>query len=164
MNAKPCRHYATRPRVGRRPPAFRLSHPGTRRASFLSLVVGAGQAFSERETLTHRHRHPYKMLSSSRRVSQAPSPHVNLHCTQCDSQIGIFDNEWTRLTSSYVRPAHPGTHFGTEIANKTQVVPDGVAQRALEGCTLAEVFCTKCSAAVGQYCKAAPAPEQRRLV
>ncbi|KIY03567.1 uncharacterized protein Z520_00258 [Fonsecaea multimorphosa CBS 102226] len=105
------------------------------------------------------------MAPPSRRMSQSASPHVNLHCLQCDSQIGIFDNEWTRLTSSYVRPVHPGTHFGTEVAtNKTQVVPEGVTQRSLEGCSLAEVFCTKCSAAVGQYCKAAPAAAQRNML
>ncbi|KIW23514.1 uncharacterized protein PV07_11706 [Cladophialophora immunda] len=105
------------------------------------------------------------MASSSRRMSQPASLHVNLHCLQCDGQIGIFDNEWTRLTSSYVRPVHSGTHFGTEIAtNKTQVVPEGVTQRALEGCTLAEVFCTKCSAVVGQYCKEIPAAAQRNML
>lgn len=103
------------------------------------------------------------MASSSRRVSQVPAPNVNLFCSQCDTQIGVFVNEWIRLTSSYVYPAHQGKHFGTEIGNKTQVVPDGVFQKAVQGCTLAEVFCKKCSAALGQYCKAAPTPQQRRL-
>ncbi|KAK5211868.1 hypothetical protein LTR07_001715 [Exophiala xenobiotica] len=104
------------------------------------------------------------MTMSSRRVSQAPSPNVNLFCSQCDTQVGVFANEWTRLTSSYVYPAHQGKHFGTEIGNKTQVVPEGALQRAVQGCTLAEVFCKKCSAALGQYCKAAPTPEQRRMI
>ncbi|OAP63254.1 hypothetical protein AYL99_02481 [Fonsecaea erecta] len=105
------------------------------------------------------------MTPSARRMSHSASPHVNLHCLQCDSQIGIFANEWIRLTSSFVHPAHPGTHFGTEIAtNKTQVVPEGVVQQALEGCTLAEVFCTKCSAAVGHYCKAIPTAAQRNML
>jgi hypothetical protein len=108
---------------------------------------------------------PVTMASSKRRMSQAPSSHVNLHCSQCDSQIGIFDNEWTRFTTSYVRAVHPGAHFGTEVAlNKTQVVPEGTTQRSLEGCTLAEVFCTKCSAVVGQYCKAIPGPERRHML
>ncbi|KAK6367883.1 hypothetical protein LTS17_010035 [Exophiala oligosperma] len=105
--------------------------------------------------------------SSSRRGSQVPptaaAPNVNLFCSQCDTQIGVFVNEWTRLTSSYVYPNHQGKHFGTEIGNKTQVVPDGVSQKAVQGCTLAEVFCKKCSAALGQYCKAAPTPQQRYL-
>lgn len=100
----------------------------------------------------------------SRRTSQAPLATVNLYCSQCDTQIGIFQNEWARLTSSYAHPAHPGTHFGTEVGYKTQVVPDGVLQRGVQGCTLAEVFCKKCSAVLGQYCKAAPTAEQRRLV
>ncbi|KIW65572.1 hypothetical protein PV04_07819 [Phialophora macrospora] len=105
------------------------------------------------------------MGSSSRRMSQPPSSHVNLHCMQCNNQIGIFDNEWSRLTSSYVRPVHPGAHFGTEVAaNRTQVVPAGASQRLLEGCTLAEVFCTKCSGVVGQYCKAIPGPERRNML
>ncbi|KIW97604.1 uncharacterized protein Z519_01188 [Cladophialophora bantiana CBS 173.52] len=105
------------------------------------------------------------MAPSSRHMSRSASQHVNLHCLQCDNQIGIFDNEWIRLTSSYVRPVHPGTHLGTEIAtSKTQVVPEGVTQRALEGCTLAEVFCTRCSAVVGQYCKAVPATARRNML
>ncbi|KIV77187.1 hypothetical protein PV11_09009 [Exophiala sideris] len=104
------------------------------------------------------------MSSSSRRVSQTPIPNVNLFCTQCDTQIGVFANEWTRLTSTYVYAAHVGKHFGTEVANKTQVVPNGVLQKAVEGCTTAEVFCKNCSAGVGQYCKAAPTAEQRRLI
>ncbi|KIX01479.1 uncharacterized protein Z518_09205 [Rhinocladiella mackenziei CBS 650.93] len=104
------------------------------------------------------------MASSSRRASQIPSSTVYLHCSQCNSQIGIFENEWTRLTSSYVLSVHPGTHFGTEVAHKTKVVPEGVSQRAVEGCTLAEVFCKKCSAAVGQYCKATATSAQRALV
>ena len=106
-----------------------------------------------------------EMASTMRRMSQAPSSHVNLHCSQCDSQIGIFDNEWTRLSSSYVHSVHPGAHFGTEVAmNKTQTVPEGTAQSKLEGCTLAEVFCTKCSGVVGQYCKAIPGPERRTML
>ncbi|KAI1622654.1 hypothetical protein EDD37DRAFT_635551 [Exophiala viscosa] len=104
------------------------------------------------------------MTSSSRRVSQIPAPNVNLFCTQCDIQIGVFTNEWTRLTSTYVYATHVGKHFGTEVANKTQVVPNGVLQKAVEGCTTAEVFCKNCSAGVGQYCKAAPTAEQRRLI
>lgn len=89
---------------------------------------------------------------------------VNLFCTRCDSQLGVFENEWTRLTASYMRPARPGQHCATEIAQKTQVVPSGVAQAAAEGCTMAEVFCKKCSTVVAQYCKAAPKPEQAQLV
>ena len=98
-------------------------------------------------------------------MSQVQSSRVNLHCLQCGAQIGIFDNEWSRLSASYVRSIHPGSHFGTEIAlNKTQTVPEGTAQRSLEGCTLAEVFCTKCSGVVGQYCKAIPGPDRRGML
>jgi len=104
------------------------------------------------------------MPSASRPSSRAPTPNVNLYCGQCESQIGIFDNEWIRLTSSYVRSKDDGTHFGTEIGRKTQVVPVGVSQRALEGCVMAEVFCKTCSAVVGQYCQKAPDAAKQHLV
>lgn len=93
-----------------------------------------------------------------------PTDSVNLYCTQCSSQLGIFENEWIRLTASYMRPARPGQHFGTEVGQKIQVVPDGTSQQAARGCSMAEVFCKKCSAAVGRYCTAAPTVDQTHLV
>ncbi|EXJ78025.1 hypothetical protein A1O3_09185 [Capronia epimyces CBS 606.96] len=96
--------------------------------------------------------------------SEPAKANVNLNCARCNNPVGVFDNEWIRLTSSYVRPAQPGTHFGTEVARRTQVVPDGATQPALQGCTLSEVSCKKCSTPVGQFCKAAPTREQECLI
>lgn len=150
-------------------------HPPGRVASFPSppsLLLGALGGvvlkqivfISSRFPLCYYHP-PFEMASSSHGDPQALPPAVNLHCLQCDAQIGAFDNnEWIRLTSSYVRSARPGTHLATEVAKRTQVVPDGVPHRAVEGCTLAEVFCMNCSATVGQYCISAPTPAQRHLV
>jgi RNase P subunit RPR2 len=107
---------------------------------------------------------PIIMATSSRRASQVPSTTVNLHCNQCNNHLGSFENEWIRLTTSYVRCAQPGTHLGTEVGNKTQVVPNGVAQQAAEGCTMADVFCKNCSTTVAQYCKATSTPEQSKLM
>jgi hypothetical protein len=105
------------------------------------------------------------MASSSRRGSQAPAVSVNLHCTQCDNQVGIFENEFTRLTASYVRAVHPGAHFGTDVnLNKAQTVPEGTTQAALQGCVLAEVTCNTCAATVGQYIKDVPSQEQMQLL
>ncbi|KEF54321.1 uncharacterized protein A1O9_09487 [Exophiala aquamarina CBS 119918] len=104
------------------------------------------------------------MAATVRRQSRPPPVFVNLYCSQCDNHLGIFENEWARLTSSYMRPTLPGQHFASEIAQKTQIVPNGVVGQAAEGCTMAEVFCKKCSVAVAQYCKAAPRPDQGKLV
>ncbi|KAK5056700.1 hypothetical protein LTR84_012232 [Exophiala bonariae] len=104
------------------------------------------------------------MAKSLQRTPHLKPVTVNLFCTHCDSQLGVFENEWTRLTSSYMRPARVGQHRATEIGQKTQVVPNGAVQQAAEGCTMAEVFCKKCSTPVAQYCKAAPKPEQAQLV
>ncbi|KAK5940536.1 hypothetical protein PMZ80_006952 [Knufia obscura] len=94
----------------------------------------------------------------------APPPNTNLYCAQCDSQIGIFENEWENLTSSYAKPKEKGISFGLEVGEKTQIVPNGSAQKAAEGCTMAEVFCKKCSTMVAQYCKSAPHPSKEYLV
>jgi hypothetical protein len=105
------------------------------------------------------------MASSSRRASQAPTGSVHLHCTQCDNQVGIFENEFTRLTASYVRAVHPGAHFGTNVNHKkAQTVPGGTTQAALQGCVLAEVTCNNCAATVGQYIKEVPSEEQMQLL
>ena len=88
---------------------------------------------------------------------------VNLYCTSCEAQIGIFENEWIRLTTSYAWPKQKGTHFGTEIGNKTQIVPPGGVRDAAEGCEMADVFCCSCHATVGRYCKTAPSKEQQYL-
>ena len=103
-------------------------------------------------------------VSEWRRLSQALPPNVNLYCLNCDSQIGIFDNEWIRLTSTYARPRGKGTHFGTEAGKKVKVVPQGQAQKAAEGCEMSEVFCVRCSSLVGQYCRTAPDTGKRHLV
>ena len=89
---------------------------------------------------------------------------VHLCCEQCNSQIGTFENEWIRLTSSYARAKSNGRHIGTEIGNRIRDVPAGVTQKAAEGCGMAEVFCRECSNRVGQYCKSAPTPDKQSLV
>ena len=103
-------------------------------------------------------------MSQGPRTSQAPPPNVNLYCSHCDSQIGIFDNEWIRLTSSYARARDSGTHFGIETGKKIKTVPQGQAQKAAEGCGMSEVFCIKCSSLIAQYCRAAPAGEKQQLM
>ena len=105
------------------------------------------------------------MRSAPGRTSTAPPTMaiVNLYCTSCESQIGIFENEWIRLTTSYAWPKQKGTHFGTEIGNKTQTVPPNSVQNVAEGCEMADVFCCSCHATVGRYCKAAPSKEQQYL-
>jgi hypothetical protein len=67
------------------------------------------------------------------------------------------------LTSSYARPAQQGVHYGTDISEKTRVVPTTTASRPAEGCTLSDVVCQTCSATVGQYCREAPTVEQHYL-
>lgn len=104
------------------------------------------------------------MATLLRRTSSNAQADVNLYCAQCDAQIGIFENEWIRLTSSYARSKERGTHFGTEVGQRTQVVPSGPTQRSAEGCVMAEVFCRKCSNMVGQYCKSAPDAEKQPLI
>lgn len=94
----------------------------------------------------------------------APPPNSNLYCTSCDSQIGVFENEWTHFTTSYAKSQEKGTHLGTEIGVKTQVVPVGSAQKDAEGCEMSEVYCTKCSSVVAQYCRTAPEPSQQHFV
>lgn len=105
------------------------------------------------------------MPSSSSRSAHVPEPvRVNLYCVSCESQIGIFDNEWIRLTASYARSKEKGIHFATDVGNKTQTVPSGPAQRAAEGCVMSEVFCQKCHNTVGQYCRSAPSLDKEYLV
>ncbi|EXJ88656.1 hypothetical protein A1O1_05587 [Capronia coronata CBS 617.96] len=110
------------------------------------------------------------MASATLRKSQmSPVPakapgNVILCCAQCENHLGIYENNWIRVTSSYARPGRPGTLLGIKIGRKTQVVPEGASQRDLQGCTLAQLSCKKCSTVVGQYCKAAATPEQERLV
>jgi len=101
-------------------------------------------------------------VAARRAVTSLPS--INLYCAGCEAQIGIFNNEWIRLTASYARSKDPGTHFGTEFGEKTQVVPAGASQKAAEGCTMSEVYCIKCMAVVGQYCTSAPNEEKQKLV
>ena len=105
-------------------------------------------------------------FATPRRPSQVLPPNVNRYCGQCDSQIGIFDNEWIRLTAKYARSKDKGTNFGTEVGHETKKVPDGVAEhlRFAAGCELAEVFCNKCSLVIGQYCRAAPSTASSFLI
>src|SRR5271170_3657074 len=104
------------------------------------------------------------MRPSSTRASIMSQSRVNLYCVQCESQIGIFENEWIRLTASYARSKEKGMHFGTDVGNRTQIVPSGVTQRAAEGCSMSEIFCKKCSNTVGQFCRSAPDKEKKHLV
>ncbi|KAK5092119.1 Transcription intermediary factor 1-alpha [Exophiala xenobiotica] len=94
----------------------------------------------------------------------APPPNTNLYCAQCDSQIGIAQNEWEHLTSSYARPKENGITFGLGVGEKTQAVPMGSAQKAAEGCMMAEVSCKTCSTTVAQCCKSAPHSSKEYLV
>jgi len=94
----------------------------------------------------------------------APLSKTNLYCAQCDSQIGIFENEWEHLTPLYARPKEKGTTFDLVVGEKTQAVPTGSRQKAAEGCMMAEVSCKKCSTTVAQCCKSAPHPSKEHLV
>ncbi|KAL2444705.1 hypothetical protein ABEF95_017164 [Exophiala dermatitidis] len=89
---------------------------------------------------------------------------IGLHCAQCDNELGLSNNEWVRLTKSYVLAATPGTHSGTEVGHKTQVVPNGALHQTVQGCTVVEVVCTSCLAPVGQFCRAVPTTEQEYLL
>lgn len=101
-------------------------------------------------------------MSSPVRGSLGLHSRANLYCLQCESHLGVFENEWIRLTSSYARPKEAGTNFATDISTKTQIVPSG--QRIAEGCSMADVSCKKCAITVGQYCKSAPDADKRYLV
>jgi hypothetical protein len=113
---------------------------------------------------TYPPRPAIRSVSELRRGSQEPPPNVNLYCSHCESQIGIFDNEWIRLTSTYARAREKGTHFGIETGKKIKIVPEGQVQKAAEGCGMCEVFCTKCSSLIGQFCKTAPDADKQHLV
>ena len=89
------------------------------------------------------------MSNSNRR--DYGSHDTNVYCIQCQAQIGVVDNQWEKLTSSYAKPMLAGISFNTEISRKTQVVPAGSVQKAAAGCVMAEVLCS-CSTMVGQYC------------
>ena len=104
------------------------------------------------------------MASRSTSVSRAHAVVVHLACHQCSTQLGIFENEWIRLTSSYARARNSGRHVNTEIGNRIQHVPAGVTQKAIEGCGMAEIFCKQCSNLVGQYCKSAPEASKQNMV
>ena len=84
---------------------------------------------------------------------------VNAHCSNCNTQIGIYDNEWIRLTSSYVIPKAKGTQFGIDVADKSQTVT-GKSHELVEGCVLSEAHCQHCSKSLGHYCRDAPGKQQ----
>ncbi len=98
------------------------------------------------------------MPSSSLRGSVGPYKTVNLYCNTCDSQIGIYENEWIRPTTSYVIPKEKGTNFAINVAEKSQTA-DGKNIGALSGCALSEASCANCSKGLGQYCRTAPGKE-----
>lgn len=89
---------------------------------------------------------------------------VNAYCNACQSQIGVFTNEWVRLTSAYARPKDKGASFDTRTGDTTRVVPDGVAHKMAAGCEMAELFCESCSTIVGQYCKSAPKGKREHML
>jgi hypothetical protein len=95
------------------------------------------------------------MHSSSLRGSQGRTKMADLFCTVCDSQIGTYENEWIRLTSSYIIPKVNGTKFGIIVADEHRTV-DGKEATALHGCDLSEASCSKCSKAIGHFCRNAP--------
>lgn len=98
------------------------------------------------------------MHSTSLRGSQGPPKMVDLvdlFCTACDAHIGTYENEWIRLTGSYVIPKVNGTKFGLLVADEHRTV-DGKEATALHGCDLSEASCSKCSKAVGHLCRNAP--------
>lgn len=103
------------------------------------------------------------VLTGRAQVISASNSRVQVHCNACDSYLGIFENEWIRLTSSYARPVQQGVHYGTDISQNTRIVPTSTTHRSAEGCLLSDVVCQKCSTTVGQYCREAPTVEQHYL-
>ncbi|KAK5072633.1 hypothetical protein LTR64_004892 [Lithohypha guttulata] len=99
-----------------------------------------------------------------RGVHAAATSNVNLYCASCDTQIGIFENDWLHLTDSYAYAQKEGTSFSTKAGRETKVVPHGSSQQAAEGCHMAELSCNQCSVMVGQYCRSAPHPSKEHLV
>jgi hypothetical protein len=95
------------------------------------------------------------MPSSSIRGSHGPHKMADIFCTGCDSQIGTYENEWIRLTSSYIISKVAGTKFGINVADEHRTV-DGKEAIALHGCDLSEASCSKCSKAIGHFCRNAP--------
>ena len=100
----------------------------------------------------------------SRRASAPAPPNSNLYCGRCDSQIGIFENEWLHLTPSYAHAKNNGTSFGMTTEYGTQVVPRGKDGNEAEGCMMARITCNQCSSTIAQCCKEAPLPKQQYLI
>ena len=151
-----CNHFGKRVRVAPdNSMIFELPH-GVENCSFFDSVQSS---------------HPLSTVPSGtmsragwRAHSQAPALNANLYCSRCVSQIGIFDNEWIRLTPTYAKARGRGTHIGVETGMKVKLVPLGQGQKTVEGCGMSEVFCMRCSALIGQYCRTAPNVEKEELV
>jgi hypothetical protein len=82
-----------------------------------------------------------KPRASERKQASKSVTKINLYCKECDSQVGIFTNEWVHLTPSYGGPKEKGKTFGTRIGQSTKKVPDGAAHKMAAGCEMAEIFC-----------------------
>lgn len=97
------------------------------------------------------------------RVPKGPAS-ANLYCAKCETYIGTFKNEWQHVTTSYALPTTPGEHFEPKVEKKTRIVPDGASSKAAEGCEMANVLCSSCSATIGQYCVKVKHKDQRYLL
>lgn len=105
-----------------------------------------------------------KVRNGERNQTSKPPTKVNLYCKECNSQVGIFVNEWVHLTPSYASPKEKGKTFGTRIGETTKKVPDGVAHKMAAGCEMAEVFCESCNMHIGQHCERAPDSKKAHMV
>jgi hypothetical protein len=95
------------------------------------------------------------MPSSPISAPQSIPKMTDLFCNACDSHIGTYENQWIRLTSSYIIPKVNGTKFGINVADEHRTV-DGKEAVALYGCDLSEASCSKCTKTIGHFCRNAP--------
>lgn len=105
-----------------------------------------------------------KTRNSDRSQQVRSAPKVNLYCKDCNSQLGIFNNEWIHLTPSYAAPKEKGKNFGTRIGDSTKKVPDGGVHKMAAGCEMAEIFCESCNMHIGQHCEEAPESKRSQMV
>lgn len=89
---------------------------------------------------------------------------TTLFCAKCDAYIGAFKNEWRHVTTSYALPTRPGEHLEPTVEDKTRTVPNGTSQKAAEGCEMANVLCSTCSATIGQFCVKVQRRDQQYLL
>ena len=93
------------------------------------------------------------MRSSSVRSSLGPRRGVNVYCSTCEFQVGIYENDWIRLTSTYAIAQSKGTYFATNVSDNRVTVQRGEAHKPAEGCVLSEAICANCSKVIGQLCR-----------